>query len=205
MKPLAASSASVTTAILAGGAGTRFGGIDKGLVELHGRPLVEWVIAALPVALHGRLLIVANRNIERYARHARTICDAQPGHAGPLAGIAAALQASDPPGPSPVPGAWTAPPPGLSARLWQEAARCGDNALVAHDGTRRQPLFALYRSRLAESAALSLQRDAGVSRWQDAIHAREVDVSGLAGTWTNVNSPADLADIPMNGNGSRRG
>lgn len=199
MKPLAAPGAAVTTAILAGGAGTRLGGIDKGFIDLDGRPLVDWVISALPVALHGRLLIVANRNIERYARHARTIRDARAGHAGPLAGIAAALQACESPWLFTVPVDCVAPPPGLLDRLWQDATRCGDNALVAHDGARRQPLFALYRSQLAESAALSLQRDAGVSRWQDAIHAREVDVSGLAGTWTNLNTPADLADFAMKG------
>lgn len=53
--------------ILAGGAGRRMGGVDKGLVELAGRPLTQWVAEALrPQVAH--LLISANRHREHYAR-----------------------------------------------------------------------------------------------------------------------------------------
>ena len=36
-----------TVAILAGGQGSRLGGIDKGLAILAEKPLVEWALAAL--------------------------------------------------------------------------------------------------------------------------------------------------------------
>lgn len=203
MKLSAPAVGSIAVAVLAGGAGTRFGGVDKGLVELHGGPLIAWLIDSIPVELRGRLLIVANRNIERYAHYAPTIGDARSGHAGPLAGIAVALQACR------SPWLFTAPvdcvklPCGLLDRLWQDASHHGNNAVVAHDGIRRQPLFALYRSRLAQSAASALERDAGVSRWQDSIEARDVDVSALAEAWININTPADLADFAKHG--SRHG
>ncbi len=84
------------------------GGVDKGLIELDGRPLVQWVAEALrpQVAI---LLISANRHRERYAKlgwpvladHAvgalaeqATATDRPYQHQsfqGPLAGIATAL------------------------------------------------------------------------------------------------------------------
>ena len=85
-------SATITTAILAGGAASRLGGSDKGLVDLCGRPLVAWTIDALQLAPGQACLIVANRNIAAYKRFAPTISDAhKETFAGPLAGVAAAL------------------------------------------------------------------------------------------------------------------
>ena len=37
----------ITGVILAGGQGRRMGGVDKGLQNLNGRPLVQWVLARL--------------------------------------------------------------------------------------------------------------------------------------------------------------
>ncbi|NEX16437.1 MAG: molybdenum cofactor guanylyltransferase [Halochromatium sp.] len=85
--------------ILAGGAGQRMGGKDKGLIELKGRPLVQWVAEALRPQVKG-LLISANRHQERYAELGwPVIADDRPIdqeasseiYQGPLAGIAAAL------------------------------------------------------------------------------------------------------------------
>jgi molybdopterin-guanine dinucleotide biosynthesis protein A len=58
--------ASITGVVLAGGQGRRMGGVDKGLVELAGRPLVARVIERLAPQV-GALLINANQNVERYA------------------------------------------------------------------------------------------------------------------------------------------
>ena len=56
----------VTGIVLAGGMGRRMGGIDKGLVELGGKPMVAHVLARL-VPQVGRVLINANQNPDRYA------------------------------------------------------------------------------------------------------------------------------------------
>ena len=58
----------ITGVILAGGRGSRLGGVDKGLVPLHGRPLIEHVIDALRPQV-GALLISANRNHDIYASY----------------------------------------------------------------------------------------------------------------------------------------
>ncbi|WP_426957598.1 NTP transferase domain-containing protein, partial [Bacillus velezensis] len=52
--------------VLAGGRGSRMGGVDKGLQLLDGQPLVAHVIARL--APQARVLrISANRNLDAYA------------------------------------------------------------------------------------------------------------------------------------------
>ena len=47
--------------ILAGGLGRRMGGIDKGLQELRGRPMVHWVVERLAPQVD-EVLINANQN-----------------------------------------------------------------------------------------------------------------------------------------------
>ena len=58
--------------ILAGGQGRRMGGADKGLMDYRGRPLVEWVLAALEPQV-AEIVISANRHLERYAAYGRRV------------------------------------------------------------------------------------------------------------------------------------
>lgn len=82
----------ITGVILAGGRGRRMGGVDKGLLELRGRPLAAWVAERLAPQVD-ELLVSANRNGERYAAIGyRVVGDRIPGFAGPLAGLHAALK-----------------------------------------------------------------------------------------------------------------
>ncbi|MFT3792204.1 MAG: molybdenum cofactor guanylyltransferase MobA [Rudaea sp.] len=183
----------ISAAILAGGEGRRVGGNDKGLLLLRGRPLVERVAAALR-GQAGTILIVANRHADEYARFGRVVADEAVGFRGPLAGIASALKHC--------PTAWllTAPvdapdpPRDLAQRLLACAAAAGADAAVAHDGTRRQPLFALYRSRLWQSAAAALAEDLPVYRWQERIAAAEADFSDCAHAFANLNTLHELRE-----------
>jgi molybdenum cofactor guanylyltransferase len=59
--------APVSAVILAGGRATRLGGVDKGLIELAGRPLTAWVAERLAGQVQG-ILVSANRRAEAYAR-----------------------------------------------------------------------------------------------------------------------------------------
>lgn len=182
-----------TVAILAGGAASRLDGRDKGLQPLQGRPLVAWVVDALREAAAPALLIVANRHHGDYARYAPTIADLVPGFRGPLAGVAAALAACQTPLLLTVPVDCPDPPREL-ARRFTEAMRAGPaNAIVAHDGERRQPLFALYRRELATSAADAAQAGQGVWAWQASIGARELDFSDRQRQFRNLNTFEDFA------------
>lgn len=185
---------STTLAILAGGRGERMGGIDKGLVPIAGRALVGHVLDALRGQGMETVLIVANRSHEAYARHAPVIADAEPAFRGPLAGIAAALAVCTTPWLLSVPVDCPDPPPDLVARF-AAAARSGRAApaLVAHDGERRQPLFALYRRTLAADAAAAAGNSLGVHAWQQHIGAREVDFAAVRAHFANLNTPAALA------------
>jgi molybdopterin-guanine dinucleotide biosynthesis protein A len=182
----------ITAAVLAGGRGARMGGLDKGWQRLDGRALVDWVVSALHAQGLSTLLIVANRSVEHYAALAPTIVDTQPGFRGPLAGVASALAACTTDLLITVAVDCPQPPPDLVERLY--AALTGDtcDCAVAHDGVRRQPLFAVYRRALAESAASALARGLGVSAWQDTLALREVDFSAARGHFDNLNTPADL-------------
>lgn len=185
--------APLAVAILAGGAATRLGGRDKGLQPLEGRPLVEWVVDAaggMP-SVAPELLIVANRNHAAYARYAPTITDLVPGFRGPLAGVAAALAACKTPLLLTVPVDCPDPPRDLAARLM--AALATSSAIVAHDGERRQPLFALYRSSLASSAARAAAAGQGVWQWQTSIGAVELDFSDRRRQFQNLNTAEDFA------------
>ena len=82
----------VTGVVLAGGRGKRMGGIDKGLVDLHGRPMVMHVIETLRPQV-GRIIINANRNVDKYeALGYEVISDIVGDYFGPLAGMASAMQ-----------------------------------------------------------------------------------------------------------------
>lgn len=76
--------------VLCGGAGRRFGGIDKAWVTVEGEPMVVRALRLLQ-PLCGTILISANRNLEDYAalKPAAVIADQRPAYPGPLAGIEA--------------------------------------------------------------------------------------------------------------------
>ncbi|HEY6942496.1 molybdenum cofactor guanylyltransferase MobA [Dokdonella sp.] len=190
----------ITAAILAGGAGTRLGGRDKGLEPLAGVPLVAHVVAAVRGV--DALLIVANRNHDAYSRYARTIADATVERRGPLAGIAAACAACDTPWLLTLPVDCPDPPADLADRLLHEALTHLAAAVVVHDGASRQPLFALYRRELAASAAAAASAQQGVWAWQDAIGARELDFADRGQQFLNLNTPQDFVDHAAR---SRRG
>ena len=78
--------------ILAGGEGRRAGGADKGLLCLHGKPLVEHVIDSVRHQVDD-IVISANRNIDSYqAYDYKVVRDSSDSCMGPLAGIHACLE-----------------------------------------------------------------------------------------------------------------
>lgn len=183
--------ASVAAAILAGGAARRLGGIDKGLALFRGRPLIAHVIAAIAPQVDA-VLIVANRHRAEYQAYAAVESDRQAGFRGPLEGIATALRRCRQDWLLTVPVDCPAPGSDLLQQLWQ--ARAGVDLVVAHDGERRQPLFALYcraRVTIPDSAA---DPHRPVWAWQDTHALREVDFQRSAGRFVNLNTVEDFQD-----------
>ena len=83
--------AHITGIILAGGRGSRMGGVDKGLQLFNGTPLIQHAIDRLQPQV-GQLLINANRHLEVYRAHGLPVLtDDLADFAGPLAGFLVGL------------------------------------------------------------------------------------------------------------------
>lgn len=88
-------SAHVAGIVLAGGQGSRLGGLDKGLQLYAGRPMLEYMLDCL-APICSNLLISANRNLDVYQRYGYPVIpDSGDGFAGPLAGLRATLPLVD--------------------------------------------------------------------------------------------------------------
>ena len=182
----------VTGVVLAGGRGTRMGGLDKGLVEVGGRPMIEHVLAALePQA--ATVAINANRSARRYARYGHPVLrDRLDGFQGPLAGMASALESAatglvlivpcDSPLVSPALG------PRLHAALMEREA----NVAVAHDGERMHPVFVLMRRTVLSGLRDFLARgERKIDRWFAEEKTAVADLSDLPDMFLNVNREDD--------------
>jgi molybdenum cofactor guanylyltransferase len=181
----------VTAAVLAGGAGRRVGGNDKGLLPLAGRPLVAHIVSALRDQA-GAIVICVNRNAAEYARYGTPLADAESGFHGPLAGIATALAACRTPWLLTVPVDGPDLPRNLALHLYDAAMAQQRDLAATYDGTREQPLFALYRTTLAADAADALRRDLAVRRWQQQLHVAYADFSADSAAFANLNTPDDF-------------
>lgn len=182
----------ITAVILAGGKARRMDGEDKGLITLHGRPMIEYIIEALqPQA--GRILVNANRNAERYAAFGLpVIADMLGDYFGPLVGMASGMNATDTsfivtaPCDSPI------IPDNLVETLYHALQKNQADISVAHDGVRMQPVFALLRCSLLTSLLEYLH---GGGRKIDSWYAQQplalADFSGLPETFLNLNTPQD--------------
>jgi molybdenum cofactor guanylyltransferase len=185
----------ITGAILAGGRGRRLGGVDKGLVRLFDRPLIEYVIAALRPQVSS-LLISANRNRDVYASYGYpVIADVTGDCDGPLAGILSVLRAATTPCILITPCDSPSIPSDLARRLAEALVR--DNAVasvVVLDG-QWQPVVALLRSTLASDLEKYLQQGGRrTGEWLRRHRAAQVDFSDETEAFVNINTPQDLQD-----------
>ena len=183
----------ITGLVLAGGQGSRFGGQDKGLIELNGRPLIEHVLSRLAPQV-GRVLINANRNIESYAGYGyEVVSDAYTGYQGPLAGIASGLQAATSeyllcvPCDSPLLLA------NLAERLYDGCAQREARIAIPDDGQRTHPVFALIECALRDSLDEYLAGgDRKIALWMSGHQTTTVDFSDAVGSFSNINTGDDL-------------
>lgn len=182
----------MTGAVLAGGAGRRMGGVDKGLVDLAGRPLVSWTLDALRPQV-GSLLINANRSLEQYrALGWPVVADAGDGFQGPLAGTLAVLTVAKTEYVLTVPCDAPRVPGRLAARLAAALQEAGADIAVAHANGRRQSVHALIRRDLRDGLAVAVaDGERKMAVWQDAQRCVVVDCDDLADGFVNINTPAE--------------
>ena len=186
----------ITGLVLAGGRGTRMGGVDKGLQDFHGQPLALHALNRLRPQVGG-LVLSANRHLADYAAFGVPVWpDADAEFAGPLAGMLAGLAHCPTPYLATVPCDAPLFPQDLVARL---AAVDADIVVAtAPDDTgvqRTQPVFCLLRTHLHASLAAFLAAGGRkVGQWMAQHHCERVAFGG-AMAFANANTLAELAII----------
>ncbi len=176
----------LSAGVLAGGAGQRMDGVDKGLQLFRGLPLVQHVLAAVAPQV-SECLISANRNLDRYqALGLRVVCDAE--GQGPLAGLAALLAAASHDWLLCLPCDAPLLPPDLAEQLFAAVATAGADAAFLHDGVGAHPTFCLVRTRLAASAQAAAASKMGLHEWLRQQGA----VAVLGAAPINLNTVAEL-------------
>ena len=184
----------VTGVILAGGLGRRMGGVDKGLRNLHGRPMVAAVIERFAPQV-AELLINANQNADTYAAFGyRVVADVIGGFAGPLAGLQAALAAASHPLVATAPCDSPFLPRDVVARLHAALQTRGAQLAVAKTGDQPHPVFCLCeRSLLPHLTAFLAAGGRKIDRWYADLKVVEVGFDDVSDAFSNINSPQELA------------
>lgn len=150
----------ITGIVLAGGRGSRMGGVDKGLQLYNGTPLAKHAIQRLQPQV-GHLLINANRHLETYRSWgsevaAAVVVDGLADFAGPLAGFLVGLEHCRTPLLMTVPCDTPRFPADLVARLSGAMVQNdADIAMVSSPDDqgilRHQPVFCLMKQALLDS------------------------------------------------------
>lgn len=189
----------ITGLVLAGGRGTRMGGVDKGLQHHLGLPLARHALQRLQPQV-GPLMINANRNLAAYEAMGVPVWpDPLPDFPGPLAGLLAGLAHCDTPYLLTVPCDTPRFPADLAQRLSQALGdEHADVAMAAtlEDGQMRaQPVFALMRRDLLPSLAAYLDRgERKIAVWMRQHRCVEVPFDDGA-AFFNANTLADLQQL----------
>ena len=145
----------ITGLVLAGGRGSRMGGVDKGLQNHLGMPLALHALMRLGAQV-GHMMINANRNLGAYESFGVPVWPDPVGdYAGPLAGFLAGLERCETPLLLTVPCDTPSFPDDLAQRLGTALEAEGAAlayAVTTEDGReQRQPVFCLLRRELSES------------------------------------------------------
>ena len=184
----------ITGVILAGGRGTRMGGVEKGLLDWHGRPLIAHLIDALAPQVDGLMLNV-NREHASYAAFHLPLINDTPEFMdlGPLAGLHSALSHSPTELVVCVPCDLPTLPRDLVERLLTASSMRHPFPPLAYatSAGRAYPTLCLSHIQWREPLAASLrQGHCAAWRWFDAQQAGVADL----GTWMpeNFNTPASL-------------
>lgn len=204
--------------VLAGGEGRRFGGLDKGLQDYKGQPLIEYAIDSLKQQTDN-IIISVNRNHSVYEQYGldlvsdselKAIDESQADFQGPLAGLMASipllqqyqkdyvlLASCDSPNLT----------NDYALKLKNELENSTAIAAVVHDGKRRQNMHCLLRceallpsketSKVSSKTTQSIQEfyqngGRALYRWFEKNEIIEVDFSKQTDCFLNINTREQL-------------
>jgi molybdopterin-guanine dinucleotide biosynthesis protein A len=185
----------ITAVILSGGRSSRMQGEDKGLILLNDKPLISYVIDVVNDKVD-RLLISANRNIEKYQPYGEVIVDELTDFQGPLSGISTALSKTTTtylltfPCDSPLINET------VINRLIDAMDRVDVDICVADDGLRIHPTIALIKTNLKNNLLAFLESgERKLGLWIEQNNFQKVDLSDQLKVFINLNNPQDFDKI----------
>jgi molybdopterin-guanine dinucleotide biosynthesis protein A len=195
----------ITGLVLAGGRGSRMGGVDKGLQPFQGSALALHALRRLAPQCGGGVMLNANRNLEAYAALGAPVwpdrpADQQADYAGPLAGLAAGLAHCETPYLASVPCDSPLFPRDLVERLAAALAAADAELAIAATrdsigAVRAQPVFCLLKIELRESLERFIESgERQVERWT-ARHRRIQVEFDDTGAFANANTLGELQHL----------
>lgn len=177
----------ITLGILAGGRATRLDGLDKAWLEREGVPQVLRIAHRFAPEV-GKVLVSANRALDRYAGHGFDVVIDRIPNAGPLSGLDALAHVCTSP--------WLLTLPvdlvGVNECLLPSLVAAGGQGAYAEDDDGLQPLVALWRVELLRDAATqALQTgEMAIQPLQARLDMARVRFAGVR--FGNLNTFADL-------------
>ena len=189
----------ITGLVLAGGRGSRMGGVDKGLQTHRGIPLAMHALLRLQPQV-GHAMINANRNLGAYESMGVPVWpDTTSDYPGPLAGMLAGLERCETPYLVTVPCDTPDFPLDLVERLATALER--DDAQIAMAATREhgelkaQPVFCLLQSMLMESLVQFMHAgERKIDRWTGRQRCTIVEFEDPA-AFFNANTVQELQSL----------
>lgn len=183
------STQAITGIVLAGGRARRMGGMDKGLVPLCGRAMIEHVLDKLREQA-GAVVINANRNIETYRAMGYPVApDKDDSYSGPLAGMLSGMRAAGTPLCMTLPCDSPLVGTDIAKRLHGALQAAGADIAVAHDGERAHPVVTLMSTGLASSIDEFLEEgERKIDKWFDRHTWVHADFSDHPEYFINVNT-----------------
>ncbi|MEO6408893.1 MAG: molybdenum cofactor guanylyltransferase MobA [Burkholderiaceae bacterium] len=166
--------AQITGLILAGGRGSRMGGVDKGLQTWRGMSLATHALMRLAPQV-GEVMVNANRNLGAYESMGVPVWpDTLPDYAGPLAGFLTGLERCETPYLVSVPCDSPLFPLDLVARLAAGLEAAGAEIAMAatheNGAFQVQPVFCLMKAEVMESLVrFTHEGQRKIDRWT-ALH-----------------------------------
>jgi molybdopterin-guanine dinucleotide biosynthesis protein A len=186
--------ADITGLILAGGRGSRMGGVDKGLQLFQGTPLVQHAFTRLAPQV-GLVMVNANRNLEVYRTMGMEVYrDEVPDFAGPLAGVLAGLSHCTTPYLVTVPCDTPYFPRDLVERLALGIIDAGIVTAYTREGDQLspQPVFCLMKASLCDNLRAFIDRgERKTGLWARELGGAQV-IFDDAAAFTNFNTLTEL-------------
>ena len=181
----------VTTLILAGGKSTRMDGQGKGILNVEGKYIINYIIN-IAEKYSKKIIVNVNRNFEKYEAMGLVICkDVLDDFQGPLAGIYSGLMMID------TEYMITLPCDGPFIRdiFFKKMISSDNNAdiNVAHDGKRIQPVYCMIKKSVTNNLEGFLKTDQRkIDKWFENNITNLIDFSQYNEMFVNINDKNEL-------------